>query len=330
MGDSETECSYSPTECSSPILYAGTVNVACTTAEEQSQRINVPSNPVHISQQEFAESFVESQFQASDTQILSSQALGTLDALAGLDSLLDNPLPLFSKTTSTTLANRSIVSKQLTRAYTQPNMKARSLDLILAKVPTANLDKYELASKLDAQDMKLLINTCGQIVSSKSTKSTLCDQLIQLIECGTFDKVFRSVGAMNIQTNRQSDASQLLTQTAFQQTTRESQMETNTASQVIRTPAQRTLSLPPLSTAGSAIQQQTMSRGSSGLYTPFPSDRVSHSLPAHNAHQSSSTTAKGDEAQGGYADMNSKAVVVGTHGDAGDWVPVTDGELTWL
>lgn len=329
MGDSETECSYSPTECGSPILYTGMVGAV---GQQPSESSNVATNQAHISQQEPTQSFVESQFQFSDTQVFPSQTVGTLDALAGLDSMLDNPLPFPSKTTLTN--NKPAAPKQLVRSYTQPAVKVRSLDLILAKIPTTNLDKYTLASKLDLQDMKLLINTCGETVSYKATKSTLCDRLMQLIECGTLDKVFRSVHAVGALSNKPPEATQA----------RESQIETYAESQAVRTPAQRTLSLPlapphaqhaqhllPVFSLQRATTTSTATAGAtSSLVNPVaPSSSSSNSSTGANFDTIASG---GGEAESTSTGAYSKAVVVaaGMRGDSSDWAQVTDGKTEVL
>ena len=322
MSDSETECSYSSTECDSPILYSG---------------VDVPGNEVGnvhnsaiasapIMQQEPVEFFVESKYQLPETQIFSSQAIGTLDALAGLDSLLGNPIPVFGRTPAT-LTGKSAPPKQLVRAFTQPNMKVRSLDHILAKLSTTNLDKCTLASKLDVQDMKLLINTCGEIVSSKSTKSTMLDRLMQLIECGTLNKVFRSVNAVGIPSSKQtgapSDPALLSAQV------RESQTETCIESQALRNPAQRTLSLPllpPHTQYKQHTKQHTQQQQQKAVSTFATSESLhgaGSTTMAASVHLS--VTARTDDSR---STAGSKAVVVmaGAHSEAVDWTPVTDGK----
>ncbi len=338
MGDSETECSYSPTECGSPILYTGTEGVP---NEEVGNTFNLAVASAPIAQQESVESFVESQFQLPETQILSSQAMGTLDALAGLDSMLDNPVSVFGKTASTISTSKSVPPKQLVRAYTQPNTKVRSLDHILTKLSTTNLDKYTLASKLDVQDMKLLINTCGEIVSSKATKSTMLDRLMQLIECDTLNKVFRSVNAVGIPTTKQSGALQGPALPSTQ--VRESQMETFAESQALRNPAQRTLSLPlltphphsaqhaqhtlPMAQTALPLQRALSTSATNSTFAGASGATVTASIERSDSISAQqSVTGRGNDSRS--ATGSSKAVVVmaAAHGKADDWAPVTDGK----
>ena len=323
MGDSETECSYSPTECNSPILYTG----VDAPGNEVGNLHNSAIASAPIMQQEPVESFVESQYQLPETQIFSSQAIGTLDALAGLDSLLGNPIPVFGRTPAT-FTGKSAPPKQLVRAYTQPNMKVRSLDHILAKLSTTNLDKYTLASKLDVQDMKLLINTCGEIVSSKATKSTMLNRLMQLIECGTLDKVFRSINAVGIPSSKQSGAPSNPSLLSAQ--VRESQTETCIESQALRNPAQRTLSLPLLPphtqhtqhTKPHTQQQQQQQQ----QYTQFALPLQKALQGAGSATTTLSVTARGDDAKSAAGSSKAVVVMAGAHSEAVDWTPVTDGK----
>jgi len=199
MGDSETECSDHLSECESPVLYSRMPSSSNLNTVEV---LREPQN-TELQQNACASQFEgESQFPFPQTQTY-QESIGTLDALAGLDSMLANPVSLVNRTSI--VPAKPIPAKQITRtpsATQAGGVKVRTLDRILEKISKCNLNKYSLSAQLDVTDMRLLIHACGEVVSSKTTKTTLCDKLVHLIECGTLGKVFSSVQSLNVQSSK--------------------------------------------------------------------------------------------------------------------------------
>lgn len=201
MGDSETECSDPLSECESPILYSRAPSVVNLRPTE------VPSHEPQTSEYRPAESETfapqfesESQFTFPQTQAY-SQNIATLDALAGLDSMLASPIPMVNRTSI--VPTKPATAKQIVRtsSTTQAGVRVRTLDRIMEKIPKQNISKITLGAQLDVTDMKLLIHACGELVPSKTTKGSLCDKLLYLIESGTLGKVFSCLQRIGVQSN---------------------------------------------------------------------------------------------------------------------------------
>lgn len=221
MGDSETECSQVSDECDSPILYSNKFRDLVSTQGENTTKSVAESVPQRISRKisEAASSVSslpdrDAQPPCSETQEISysqSQYFGTLDVLSGLDSLLDVPPLKTSKISSelisgTKLQTAAKVSSRSTLAQIELT-QVRSLDKILRRLPKQNVNKVSLMSQLDAQDMKMLVQACGEVVTSKTNKTTLCEKLIYLIQSGVLYKVLRCVAT----TDTASNATQKIT-----------------------------------------------------------------------------------------------------------------------
>lgn len=188
-------------ECESPILYSRVPSVVNLRPTE------VPSHEPQTSEYRPAESETfapqfesESQFTFPETQAY-SQNIATLDALAGLDSMLASPIPLVNR--SSIVPTKAATAKQIVRtsSATQAGVRVRTLDRILEKIPKQNVSKITLGAQLDVTDMKLLIHACGELVPSKTTKGSLCDKLLYLIESGTLGKVFSCLQRIGVQSN---------------------------------------------------------------------------------------------------------------------------------
>ena len=189
MGDSETECSHSPSECDSPILYKGQSYI--------DQLVLPKEDPFFPKTPECAAKLsVTTQAMCSETQDnfgALSQGLNTLDILNGLDSLLGEPIHREAGPNNTTV-NKILVPRQFTRMHAAyPVGKVRSLDKVIAKIPKGNVTQVSLANCLDAQDMKLLISACGETNPTKATKQVLCEKLSCLIASGTLSKVLNTI-----------------------------------------------------------------------------------------------------------------------------------------